>query len=111
MDINTKVKSRVLQQLIDMMDEKMIGDLKSKSPKFAKVDIQSDDPKLAETLKDNLISGITEDDQEDPSKEMTPEDFNEDNDKAEDPMNETDHESPKDEEDIKRLLDMYKNLK
>ena len=31
----TKIKSDVLQQLIDMMDERMVGDLKSKSPKFA----------------------------------------------------------------------------
>lgn len=91
MDINTKAKSNVLQQLIEMMDEKMLGDLKSKSPKFAKVDIQSDDPALANSLKDKLVDGIKEDKAE-----------------GEDPMAEQDHEDPA---DMERLLEMYRKLK
>lgn len=45
--MNQKVKSKVLQDLIEAMDSRMVEGLKSKSPKFAKVDIMSDDPKLA----------------------------------------------------------------
>lgn len=92
MDINQKAKSNVLQQLIEMMDEKMTGDLKSKSPKFAKVDdIQSDDPALADSLKDKLIDGIKEDKAE-----------------GEDPIAEQDQEDPA---DMERLLEMYRKLK
>ena len=61
MDVKLKAKSKVLDKLIEMMDDKMVGDLKGKSPKFAKVQIQSDDPKLANELKDKLIDGIKED--------------------------------------------------
>lgn len=113
MDIDTKAKSKVLQQLIDMMDEKLIGDLRVKSPKFAKVDIQSDDPKLAENLKNKLINGIAKDGVEDPSEEMTSEDFKEKNAEGEDPMseNEMDSKSPEDDADMERLLEMYKKLK
>jgi len=108
MDMNQKAKSSVLQKLIDMMDEKMIGDLKNKSPKFAKVDIQSDDPELAESLKDKLVDGIQEDTNENPSKEMSKDDFKEDMSEGENPMNEQDHEDPA---DMERLLEMYRKLK
>ena len=107
-DTKSIAKQKVLQQLIDMMDERMIGDLKSKSPKFAKVDIQSDDPELAENLKDKLMDGIKEDDMKDPSQEMSPEDFKEIVNEGEDPMDEQDQEDPA---DMERLLEMYKKLK
>ena len=108
MDINQKAKSNVLQHLIEMMDKKMIGDLKSKSPKFAKVDIQSDDPALADSLKDKLMDGIKEDEMEDPSKEMSLGDIKEDEAEGEDPMAEQDQEDPA---DMERLLEMYRKLK
>lgn len=101
MDMNQKVKSKVLQQIMDMMDERGVSDLKSKSPKFAKVDIQSDDPELAENLKDKLVDGIEEEavvDEKFPNKAM-PE------------MEETPEEEPESDEDMKRLLDMYQQLK
>lgn len=92
-NINQKTKSKVLQQLIDMMDEQMVGELKSKSPKFAKVDIQSDDPELAENLKDKMLDGIEEKpmDEEIPDVEIK-----------------EDEENP---EDIERLLALYKQIK
>lgn len=107
MDMNQKAKSSVLQKLIDMMDERSLGDLKSRSPKFAKVDIQSDDPALANELKDKLVEGIKEDAAEDPMKEMSKADFNEDVSEGENPMKEMDQEDP----DMKRLLEMYQQLK
>lgn len=85
MDINQKAKSKVLQQLIEMMDEKMLDDLKGKSPKFAKVDIQSDDPELAENLKDKLVEGI----QEEPMDKM---------------------HNPEEDEDLEKLMEMYSKL-
>lgn len=75
MDINQKAKSNVLQQLIEMMDEKMTGDLKSKSPKFAKVEVAA----------------------------RNPSDLEEDLDKE--------HSSDVDDEDNKRLLELYSKLK
>lgn len=61
MNASQVAKEKVLDQLIKAMEEKMLGDLKGKSPKFAKVDIQSDDPKLAESIKDKIVEGIEED--------------------------------------------------
>ena len=107
MNMNLKAKENVLDKLIEMMDERMIGDLKSKSPKFAKVDIQSDDPELANSLKDKLVEGIAEDEMEDPKQEMSKSDFKEDMLEGENPMKEDDHN----DEDMKRLLEMYKQLK
>lgn len=61
---SSKIKNKVLQKLIEQMDDRMVEDLKGKSPKFAKVTIQSDDPELAEDLKDNLIEGLSEEESE-----------------------------------------------
>ena len=44
----SKIKSDVLQKLIDLMDERMVGDLKGKSPKFMKV--ETNDPEAAKEL-------------------------------------------------------------
>ena len=96
MDMNQKAKTTVLQKLIDMMDEKMTGDLKEKSPKFAKVDIQSDDPELATTLKNKLMDSVQE---EEPSLNKFPE--------TESPADEKEEEP----DDMERLLEMYKQLK
>ena len=91
MDMKQKVKQDVLQQIIDMMDEKESGLLKSKSPKFAKVDIQSDDPALADSLKDKLVEGI----EDEHSEEMAMPGF----------------EKPEeDDEDMEKLMEMYSKL-
>ena len=39
-----KIKEDVLQELIDLMESKEVEGLKSKSPKFAKVEVQANDP-------------------------------------------------------------------
>ena len=104
MDMKQMAKEKVLQQLIDMMDEKMTGDLKGKSPKFAKVDIQSDDPKLADELKDKLTGDM--DDQEEKSE--TPEEMLKE---KMDPSMEDKEQSPEDDSDMERLLDMYRKIK
>lgn len=94
MDMKTQAKSKVLEQLIELMDSKMVDGLKSKSPKFAKVDIQSDDPELAEDLKDKVVDGMEETEE----KPKLPEE----------PMEE---KNPEDEDDMKRLMELYKGLK
>lgn len=109
MDINTKAKQKVLEQIMQMMDERENSFLKSKSPKFAKVDIQTDDPKLAESLKDKLVSGLSEDDQENPLDEMTKKDFKEDLSEGED--NQKKKLNPEEDEDLARLLEMYEKIK
>ncbi len=61
MDIKSKAKSKVLDKLIEAMDDKIVGDMKGRSPKFAKVKIESDDPELAGSIKDKIIEGIGDD--------------------------------------------------
>lgn len=86
-----EVKNKILQKLIEQMDERMLEDLKGKSPKFAKVSIQSDDPKLAEDLKDKLIEGMEEDKEEMPVEEESKDDMEED--------------------DLERLKELYNKIK
>ena len=91
MDIHSKAKNKVLEELISMMEERELGELKGKSPKFAKVDIESDDPELMDEIKDKLM----------------------DKDSDEDEM-ELDKESPtvseEDEDDLERLKELYSKL-
>lgn len=81
---SSKIKNKVLQKLIDQMDERMVEDLKGKSPKFAKVTIQSDDPKLAEELKDNLVEGLAEEESEESAEEENEESAEEENEEEDD---------------------------
>ena len=90
MDIKLKAKQKVLDKLIEAMDDKMLGDLKGKSPKFAKVDIQSDDPKLAESIKDKIVDGIEDEDLMGKEKSCEPKE---------------------DEDDLERLKELYNKLK
>lgn len=105
-DINTKVKQKVLEQIMQMMDERENGFLKSKSPKFAKVEVATLNPK-------DLLSN--DDDQEKPSDEMTTKDLKEDFSEGENPFNELDHKrkklNPEEDEDLVRLLEMYEKIK
>ena len=111
MDVNQKAKTKVLQQLIEMMDEKQLEGLKSKSPKFAKADIMSDDPELAESLEDK-----TKDDGFDPE---APEADEAKDDKfpakelvsIDDAKMESEEEPEADDDDMKRLREMYEKLK
>ena len=98
------IKSKVLQQLMDAMDERMIGDLKSKSPKFAKVDIQSDDPKLADELKNKLMGeGSEEEPPESPGEALK--------EKMHPEMEAKEPQGEEQDPDLDKLLELYKSLK
>lgn len=103
MDIHTKAKSHALEDLIQLMEDRMVGGLKSKSPKFAKVEVAAKNP---EDLKDGLQKA--EDLLEDPSKEFSKEDMKEDLSEGENPLDEKDHG---DKDDLERLMSLYKQLK
>lgn len=101
-DMNKKAKEAVLKQIMDLMDERELGGLKSKSPKFAKVEIETEDPMMAEKLKNRLLG--TEEDSEMPTEE------------TEEPTQEVEHseehsEDGMDDEDLRRLKEMYSSLK
>lgn len=81
-----EVKKQILQEIMDMMDEQESEKLK-KHPKIAKVDISSNDPEMAEELKDKLVeSEVIE---EEPKKE----------------------DEELDEETLDKLKQMYSKLK
>lgn len=81
---SSKIKSDVLQKLIDMMDNKMVDGLKSKSPKFMKV--ETNDPEMA---KDVVADALD----------------------SEEPMTEELSEPKPEDEDLQRLLEVYRQLK
>ena len=99
-----EIKSKILQEIMDMMDSKMTDDLKSKSPKFgmAKVSIDSTDPKLADDLKSKLMGEGSPDEEK---SESPMEAFKE----QMDPKAEDEHESGDD--DLERLKELYSQLK
>ena len=82
----TKIKEDVLQELIDLMEEKEGESLKAKFKPMQKVEVISDD-------KDGLEEGLEK------AKEILPEEM---------PM---DEESEEDPEDMRRLMEMYRKLK
>ena len=94
MDMHSKAKNKVLEELISMMEERELGELKGKSPKFAKVDIESDDPELMDEIKDKLMG-----EKEEPS-------FS--NEESEEIESEDESE---DDEDLERLKELYSKLK
>lgn len=77
-----EIKKKILQEIMDMMDKKE-GDSLKNHPKIAKVDIKSNDPEMAEELKDKLVE----------------------------PDMENDSNEEVDEETKQKLIDLYKNLK
>lgn len=82
------LKQRILQELIDKMDERTVGDIKSKMP--AKVEVAADSP---ESLNEGLemAQKVTED--ENMLSKMKNDDMSEDDEK------------------LKELMEMYKALK
>lgn len=84
------IKSKVLQSLIDAMDEKDSETLKGKSPKFMKV--ETNDPEMAKSVVENAL----EDKLEDPSKELSSSDLKEDKSEGE----------PNEEDDMARMMEM-----
>lgn len=100
MDINS-IKSKVLDKLISEMDSRMVNDLKSKSPKFAKVEVAAKDPQSLEEgldkAKDLLSSDVSE--SESPMEMMH---------EKKDPSLE---ENESEDEDLQKLYELYKQLK
>lgn len=84
-------KMKLLQNLIDTMDESSAGDMRSKMPKMAAVDIESNSPELADSLKDKLVGNSTED-SENP---------------LEDKMESGESMDP---ESMRKLMEMYKKM-
>lgn len=87
-DSKLKAKKAVLEELMAMMDEKMLNGMKSKSPKFMKVEIASEEQSSEEG------DEVSED--QDPKEEM-----------PEMAMSKDDEE----DEDLERLKDLYSRLK
>lgn len=104
MDENS-VKEKILQEIMDLMDSKMTDDLKSKSPKFgmAKVDIQSDDPKMADELKNKLMEGSPAEEASEPPMEELKEKMN--------PSMDDHDEDASGDDDLERLKELYSQLK
>ena len=92
-EMKSKAKKKVLEEIMALMDQDMMEPLKAKSPKFAKVDIKSNDPEMAEELKDKLMSASEEPDTEEKPKFESHESTNEE------------------DEDLKRLKEMYEKLR
>lgn len=121
MDRN-KIKNDVLQDLIDLMDQKNLEGLKSKSPKFMKLEMEADKPEpepmeeesdeQAEEM-DNMrrlkeIKGDVQDKHMDMADPMG---------KFKDPFKQSHmdvnklNESKEEDEDLERLKALYEKLK
>ena len=93
-NLDSMARKKVLDEIAKLMSESEDDKLKSMSPKFTKVDIQSDDPQLAEKLKNKVMSVVQDED------EMSPEDKLSNDDSDSDEMS--------DEEKLKMLLQAIK---
>lgn len=94
MDLKRKMKEKVLDEIIQLMDQEEGEELKKKSPKFMKV--ETNDPEMAEELVEEVIPKKME---EMDSKEEDSEFIQEDK-----LLDEED-------EDEKRLRELYSKLK
>lgn len=94
MNIHTKAKTKVLEDLIEMMDEKMLGDMKPKSPKFMKV--ETNDPEMAKDVVEGALDS-----------ELS----HEDEEKVQAETEQEAQSTPEDDEDLQKLLEMYQKLK
>lgn len=104
MDMNESAKQKVLQQLIDLMDAKSVDGLKSKSPKFMKV--ETNDPEMAKKVVQKVTEDAVPTESEMPMESENPEEMEH----IGSEMPEKPDES-EDDEDMKRLMEMYKQLK
>lgn len=104
------IKAKVLEDLINHMDERMVGNLKSKSPKFgmAKVDIQATDPKLADSLKDKLMGENPQDENDQEEKSESPMEMMRE---KQDPSMEGKESGMESDNDLARLMELYKKIK
>lgn len=102
-----KIKEELLDELIDKMKEAEAMGLKK--PKVAKVDIESNDPELAEEIKNKMIGGMVESDMEDEMEEMPMESMDEEEFESEE-ESEMGYESD-DDDDLERLKKLYRKIK
>lgn len=86
-DMNKLAKQKILEQIMEMMDEKMADPLKSKSPKFMKVEVEASKPTDMEEV--DPMADMKESMEEEPSPTM----------------------NPSEDEDMERLKEMYERLK
>ena len=84
------VKKEILEEIIALMEEKEAEGLKS-HPKIAKVKIQSNDPEMAEEIKEKMMPEVMESEDESESDEEM--------------------EEPADDETKQKLIKMYSDLK
>jgi hypothetical protein len=96
-----KVKNQVLQELIDLMESKMTEGLKSKSPKFMKVETNS--PELAEEVVESVLEN--ESSQEMPDSEEMSEMPSEESSL---PMESESLEEPSKASDFRRMMQLKK---
>lgn len=94
-DINKKAKMNVLQQIIDMMEDKELNNLKGKSPKFMKV--ETNDPEMAKQVVEEVIPDESEQDLSKLKEENS----------DESPI----LEEKSEDEDLERLKELYAKLK
>ena len=93
-----KIKEGLLQELLDMLDGKIVDELRSKSPKFMKVSIQAKDQESMQEALDKAQSMLPTKEEEEEVESTTDELL-----------------KPKDEEDndddLERLRELYSKLK
>jgi hypothetical protein len=96
-DLEKMAKEKVLQEIMDLMDSNMTGDLKSKSPKMMAVQVETKKPEDESAGLDQVKSALMDPDHDgdDDSKEMAA----------------GSHETPQDDDDIERLKELYAKLK
>lgn len=110
------IKEKILQEIMDLMDEKSVDGLKASSPKFgmAKVDVTATDPKMADSIKAKLMGGMDGESAEDecaPMDEAKESPMDEMKEKMS-PMADDGGGMGKDsDDDLERLKELYAKLK
>lgn len=93
-ELKNKAKMQVLEEIMQMMTDKMDEGLKSKSPKFMKVSVMGKD-------KDSVEQGL------DKAEEL----MQESDDESKSMFNTTPAGESDDDEDLERLKELYSRLK
>lgn len=102
------IKEKILQDIMDLMDEREMGSMKSKSPKFMKLEVETSDPKLTDDLKIKMLETA---DKSEPQEDEKPDEESLDhNDRMDDKLSELPSNDMEDE-DLERLKEMYARLK
>jgi hypothetical protein len=88
-DMKLKAKQKVLEQIMEMMEGKELEGLKSKSPKFMKV--ETNDPEMAKEVVEGLEDKMPEMEEKPMMEELESEEFP--------------------DEDLEKLKELYAKLK